>query len=248
MDSDKTHFGYQTVNKTQKASLVGEVFDTVAQRYDLMNDLMSLGIHRFWKRYAVWLANIRSGQAVLDLAGGTGDLAKLALPALAGNGRMVIADINGAMLEVGRRRLLDQGQVHNVEFVRCDAECLPFAAESFDCVMIGFGLRNMTDKRTALEAVQRALKPGGKLVILEFSKADAWLETCYRRWSFGVIPRIGRWIAGDEKSYRYLVESIRMHPDQNTLLDMMSAAGFDKCEYFNLSCGISAVHRGYKLQ
>ena len=188
------------------------------------------------------------GQSVLDLAGGTGDLARLAQRSMGNSGQLVIADINNAMLKIGRDQMINSGRIKNLSFVQCDAELLPFKDDSFNCVMIGFGLRNMTDKLAALSAVKRVLKPGGRVIILDFSKVKPWLEPLYGTWSFKVIPKLGRWIAGDESSYRYLVESIRVHPDQKALLALMRSAGFDQCEYFNLSNGISAVHKGYKLQ
>ena len=247
MDKGKTHFGYQSVDASEKAGLVGRVFGSVAGRYDLMNDLMSFGVHRLWKRYAVELAAVRPGQRILDLAGGTGDLAHLVSKDLKGQGEVVVADINQHMLKLGRRRMIDAGQFKCLSFVRCDAELLPFLDDSFDCVIVGFGLRNMTNKQLALKTMYRVLKPGGRVIILEFSKVKPWLEPCYRAWSFAVIPHLGRLFAGDRDSYQYLVESIQVHPDQETLLGFMRKAGFERCQYFNLTQGICAVHKGYKL-
>ena len=247
MKDGTTHFGYREVGRREKAALVGEVFSSVAGRYDLMNDLMSLGAHRLWKRYAAWLCAVRPGHRVLDLAGGTGDLTRYLYARLEGKGGVVVADLNPEMLEAGRARLLDRGVAVNVSFVRCDAETMPFGEDSFDRVVLAFGLRNMADKQRALEAVYRVLKPGGRFIVLEFSRPSAWIEPLYDAWSFKVIPVLGRKFAGDEGSYRYLVESIRVHPDQQTLLGMMREAGFERCGYFNLSHGIVALHRGFKL-
>ncbi len=246
-DGDTTHFGYRKVGKSEKAALVGDVFSSVAGRYDLMNDVMSLGVHRLWKRYAAWLCAARPGQRILDLAGGTGDMAAYLSARSGGDGEIVVADVNAEMLEAGRTRLLDRGPAANVSFVRCDAEAMPFGEDSFDRVVLAFGLRNMVNKQRALEDVYRVLKPGGRFIVVEFSKPARWLRPLYDAWSFGVIPRLGRKLAGDESGYRYLVESIRMHPGQETLLGMMREAGFDRCRYFNLSHGIVALHRGCKL-
>ncbi len=247
MNDDTTHFGYRRVNRSEKAALVGDVFSSVASRYDLMNDAMSLGVHRLWKRYAAWLCAPRPGQRILDLAGGTGDMAMRLHARLGGEGEIVIADANAEMLAAGRARLLDRGVTANVSFVHCDAEAMPFEADSFDRVVLAFGLRNMADKRRALESVHRVLKPGGRFVVLEFSQPARWLQPAYDAWSFGVIPRLGRRLVGDEDSYRYLIESIRVHPGQEDLLGMMRDAGFERCRYFNLSHGIVALHRGCKL-
>ena len=244
---EKTWFGYQEVDKREKPRLVNEVFDSVADRYDLMNDLMSGGVHRLWKRYLSLLCAPRAGQHVLDLAGGTCDIALLLYPALRQRGEIVIADINAAMLEQGYRRMVDLGMVRGVSFVQCDAETLCFNDNSFDTIVMSFGLRNVTDPMRALHAVRRVLKVGGHFLILEFSQVNSWLQPLYDAWSFKVLPRLGRWIANDEASYRYLAESIRRHPDQATLLAMMREAGFEKCQYFNLSQGIVAIHSGYKL-
>lgn len=246
--SGTTHFGYQEVPVSEKQKRVAEVFSSVAQKYDLMNDLMSLGVHRLWKRFAIDLAGVRAGERVLDVAGGTGDLtrefAKLAGP----KGLVVLSDINAAMLGEGRRRLADRGVV-GVPVTQANAEMLPFADASFDCVTIGFGLRNVTDKDAALRAMLRVLKPGGRLLILEFSKPQsAGLSRLYDQYSFRLLPFMGRVVAHDEASYRYLAESIRMHPDQATLRQMMEAAGFGRCQVYNLTGGIVAVHRGYRMQ
>lgn len=248
MDKDTTHFGYQTVPVTEKAGRVARVFDSVADKYDLMNDLMSLGIHRLWKRFAIDLAGVRPGERVLDLAGGTGDLATRLAERVGGAGLVVLADINAAMLAEGRRRLTDRGMVGNVAYVQADAEALPFPDNSFHCLTIAFGLRNVTHQERALAAMYRVLKPGGRLLVLEFSKPTApGLKPVYDLYSFQVLPRLGRWVAGDADSYRYLAESIRMHPDQDTLQSMLERAGFERCGYYNLSGGIVALHRGYKL-
>ena len=240
-----THFGYERVEEGEKSARVGEVFSSVAPRYDLMNDLMSFGLHRFWKRFCLLAARLRPGDRVLDLAGGTGDLARLALRA--GAGEVVVADVNPGMLALGRDRLLDRLPGGRVRFVGADAENLPFAPGSFDCVMMGFGLRNVTRLERALESVRQCLRPAGRFVVLEFSRVTVpSLRPLYDRYSFEVLPRLGRLVAGDEAAYRYLVESIRMHPDQETLLGMMRAAGFRQCRYFNLSAGVVAVHRGWR--
>ncbi len=243
-----THFGYQKVAVEQKARKVAEVFHSVAEKYDLMNDLMSLGIHRIWKRIAIEFVRARPGQRILDLAGGTGDLAARLSQAVGDNGQVVLADINSSMLEVGRERLIDRGIVGNVEYVQADAQCLPFPDNHFDAVTIAFGLRNVTDKSRALASMLRVLKPGGKALVLEFSKPVLpGLKPVYDAYSFRLLPRLGKWIADDEASYRYLAESIRMHPDQESLRQMMCEAGFSRCDFFNLSGGIVALHRGYKF-
>ncbi len=248
MDSNKTHFGYQEVDEAEKAGRVGQVFESVADRYDLMNDLMSLGIHRLWKRFTIFTAGLRPGDRVLDLAGGTGDLAALMAPRVGAQGRVVLSDINAPMLEVGRRRLVDRGIVGNVDYVLADAEVLPFADNHFDCVTMAFGLRNVTHKERALQAIHRVLRPGGKLLVLEFSQVRGrLLRRLYDGYSFSVLPRLGRLVAQDDQSYRYLAESIRMHPDQEALKTMMEAAGFGRCDYHNLSAGVVAVHRGFKV-
>ncbi len=247
-DDNLTHFGFREVPAEEKAGLVGRVFDSVAGKYDLMNDAMSFGVHRLWKRFAVGQSGVRTGQRVLDVAGGTGDLAAKFAGRVGPSGSVVIADINAAMLDVGRRRLADRGIAGNVEFVRADAERLPFPDDQFDCITIAFGLRNVTHKEAALASMFRVLKPGGRLLVLEFSHPVLpGLGTLYDVYSFSLLPLMGRFIANDEDSYRYLVESIRRHPDQETLKSMMEAAGFERAHYFNLSGGIVALHRGYKL-
>ncbi len=248
MSDDRTHFGYQKVSPEEKADRVAGVFRSVASRYDLMNDLMSMGIHRVWKRFTIELAGVRPGQQVLDLAGGTGDLAIRFSRIVGEQGHVVLSDINEAMLAEGRDRLIDNGCAHNTEVVQADAEALPFADNSFHCITIAFGLRNVTRKEKALASMLRVLKPGGRLLVLEFSHpVNQPLSRLYDLYSFAVLPRLGRAVAGDEDSYRYLAESIRMHPDQETLKAMMADAGFEQCEYFNMTGGIVALHRGFKL-
>ena len=247
MADKTTHFGFRNVPFTEKTRHVREVFDSVADNYDLMNDLMSFGIHRLWKRCAINMAGLKPGQQVLDLAGGTGDLTRLMAPAVGPSGHIVLSDINAAMLANGRRRLLDRGISGNVTFALANAEQLPFADNRFDLVTMAFGLRNVTDKQRALNAIFRALKPGGRLLVLEFSKPVAALKPVYDFYSFNVLPKLGKLIAKDAPSYRYLAESIRMHPDQPTLQAMMEQAGFERCDYHNLTGGIVAIHRGYKL-
>ena len=245
---ETTHFGYQKVAAEEKARKVAGVFDSVAGKYDLMNDLMSLGVHRWWKRFAVGLCGVRTGERVLDLAGGTGDLTGRLLPLVGPAGLVVLSDINANMLAEGRRRLIDEGAVGNVACAQIDAERLPFPDNTFACITIGFGLRNVTRKERALAAMHDALKPGGRAVILEFSHPVApGLKPLYDLYSFAVLPALGKLVAGDAASYRYLAESIRVHPDQETLLRMMEEAGFERCQYFNLAGGIVAVHRGYKF-
>mgnify|MGYP000858798214 FL=1 len=245
---ETTHFGYQKVAANEKARKVAGVFDSVAGKYDLMNDLMSLGVHRLWKRFAVSLGGVRPGERVLDLAGGTGDLTSRILPLVGPTGWVVLSDINANMLAEGRRRLVDEGVVGNVAYAQIDAEQLPFPDNTFDCIIIAFGLRNVTYKDRALAAMYAALKPGGRAVILEFSHPIApGLKPMYDLYSFSVLPVLGKLVANDAASYRYLAESIRVHPDQGTLLRMMEEAGFDRCQYFNLTGGIIAVHRGYKF-
>jgi demethylmenaquinone methyltransferase / 2-methoxy-6-polyprenyl-1,4-benzoquinol methylase len=240
----KTHFGFQDVDEREKAQRVRGVFDSVASRYDIMNDLMSMGLHRAWKAYAVALANLREGERVLDIAGGTGDLARAFSKKVGPRGLVVLSDINEAMLRQGRDRLLDQGCV--LPTVVCDAEALPFASESFDLVSVAFGLRNMTHKDKALAEMRRVLVPGGRLLVLEFSKVAKPLEKAYDWYSFNVLPRLGAWVAGDAESYRYLAESIRRFPDQETLLGMMREAGLEDCRYHNLTGGIVALHKGFR--
>ena len=239
-----THFGFSTVDEQSKAQRVRGVFDSVASKYDVMNDLMSLGVHRLWKAYAVAVARVRPGDKVLDLAGGTGDLARAFAKPAGARGMVVHTDINEAMLRQGRDRLLDEGIV--VPTLLCDAESLPFATASFDLVTVAFGLRNMTHKERALAEMARVLKPGGRLLVLEFSKVAAPLAKVYDWYSFNVLPRIGRWVAGDGESYRYLAESIRVHPDQETLKAMMKTAGFGHVDVHNLSAGVVALHVGIK--
>jgi demethylmenaquinone methyltransferase/2-methoxy-6-polyprenyl-1,4-benzoquinol methylase len=242
-----THFGYQEVPIQEKASKVAEVFHSVANKYDLMNDVMSLGMHRLWKKFTLAQSNVREGQTVLDIAGGTGDLAKEFAKKVGKTGKVVLADINEAMLAQGRARLMDQGIVGNVEFVQADAEQLPFPDNYFDCITIAFGLRNVTHKNAALSSMYRVLKPGGKAMILEFSKPTfSLLNKVYDEYSFKIIPKLGEWICNDRDSYQYLVESIRMHPDQATLKQMMQESGFEDVDYHNLSGGIVALHKGYK--
>ncbi|MEO5573885.1 MAG: bifunctional demethylmenaquinone methyltransferase/2-methoxy-6-polyprenyl-1,4-benzoquinol methylase UbiE [Gammaproteobacteria bacterium] len=243
-----THFGFQQVSEAEKASKVADVFDSVANRYDVMNDVMSFGIHRLWKRFTVEMGNVRNGQRVLDLAGGTGDLAAKFAARVGAQGQVVVADINAAMLQRGRERLVNDGIVGNVEYVQTDAETLPFPDNHFDCITMAFGLRNVTHKDRALAAMYRVLKPGGQLLVLEFSKLNIpALQPLYDLYSFKLLPLMGKLIAQDADSYRYLAESIRMHPDQEELKEMMHNAGLERCEYFNLSGGIVALHRGYKL-
>lgn len=251
-DSDKqtetTHFGYQQVAKEEKVHKVAEVFHSVADKYDLMNDFMSLGIHRLWKRYTIDLAAVKAGEKVLDLAGGTGDLSSKFAQRVGPDGSVVLSDINSSMLACGRSRLVDKGLIGNVCYVLADAQHLPFPSASFDCVTIAFGLRNVTDKDLALSEMHRVLKPGGRALVLEFSHPKLpGLKPVYDLYSFGVLPMLGKLVANDSASYRYLAESIRMHPDQETLKRMMAQAGFERCQYFNLSGGIVALHRGYRL-
>jgi demethylmenaquinone methyltransferase/2-methoxy-6-polyprenyl-1,4-benzoquinol methylase len=246
MADKTTHFGFRDVPLTDKARHVREVFDSVADRYDLMNDLMSLGIHRLWKRFTIGMADLKPGQRVLDLAGGTGDLTRMMAPRVGREGLVVLSDINAAMLGNGRSRLLDKGISGNVDFAQANAEHLPFRDASFDLVTMAFGLRNVTDKQQALNSISRVLRPGGRLLVLEFSRPAAALRPAYDFYSFSILPKLGRLVANDEASYRYLAESIRMHPDQQTLRDMMQQAGFENCDYHNLTGGIVAIHRGYK--
>jgi demethylmenaquinone methyltransferase/2-methoxy-6-polyprenyl-1,4-benzoquinol methylase len=245
--ADTTHFGYKDVPVDDKSGLVKEVFDSVASRYDIMNDLMSGGMHRLWKRYTVQHANARPGHVILDLAGGTGDLTREFARAVGPRGRVVLADINAAMLEQGRRRLVDAGIAGNVELAQVNAEELPFADNTFDRISIAFGLRNVTHKEAALAEMYRVLKPGGKVLILEFSRPADAIKPAYDLYSFKVLPLLGRLVARDPESYQYLAESIRMHPDQETLLRMMQDAGFERCRYNNLTAGIVALHTGYKI-
>ncbi len=247
-DNDTTHFGYQQVPKTEKHKRVAGVFDSVASKYDLMNDLMSMGVHRLWKRFVIDLAGVRAGEKVLDVAGGTGDLSREFHKQVGPRGLVVLSDINASMLQEGRKRLADKGVV-NLPIVQANAECLPFEEGSFDCITIGFGLRNVTDKDAALRSMCRALKPGGRLLILEFSKpTSAGLSKIYDQYSFKLLPLMGKLVANDEESYRYLAESIRMHPDQDTLKAMMDKAGFGRTQVYNMTGGVVAVHRGFRFE
>jgi demethylmenaquinone methyltransferase / 2-methoxy-6-polyprenyl-1,4-benzoquinol methylase len=240
-----TDFGFEQVPEEEKAERVAGVFASVAQRYDLMNDLMSAGLHRWWKRFTVEQSLIRPGDRVLDVAGGTGDMARLFAERVGPTGTVVLTDINAAMLAVGRDRLIDKGLV--VPSVRCDAEHLPFASNTFDCVTVAFGLRNMTHKEVALSEMQRVLRPGGRVLVLEFSRVWKPLAPLYDAYSFQLLPRLGSAIVNDAASYRYLAESIRMHPDQETLKGLLEQAGLERVEYFNLAAGVVALHRGYKF-
>ena len=243
--SKTTHFGFETVDESEKAKKVAGVFTSVASKYDVMNDLMSAGLHRIWKRYAISVSGVRTGQKVLDVAGGSADLSRLFLKAVGETGQVVLTDINNAMLRVGRDRLLDEGIA--TPTTQCDAEHLPFPDNYFDCVSIAFGLRNVTHKEAALREMHRVIKPGGRVIVLEFSKVAKPLEKIYDLYSFKLLPKMGQMIAGDADSYRYLAESIRMHPGQEELKQMMVDAGLERVEYFNLTGGVVAVHRGYKL-
>ena len=247
MDEQTTHFGFRDVPVGDKKKLVGEVFSSVARQYDLMNDLMSLGIHRVWKRYFVGTSGVKRGDRVLDLAGGTGDIAALLHERVGETGSVVLGDINAQMLGVGRDRLTDRGLVRGLEYVQLNAEALPFPDRSFELVTIAFGLRNVTDKQKALGEMHRVLKVGGRALVLEFSQVKPeWFRPVYDFHSFQVLPRLGRLFAGDADSYRYLAESIRKHPPQEELQAMMQAAGFDRCDHRNLSAGICAIHSGYR--
>ncbi|MBG3070480.1 bifunctional demethylmenaquinone methyltransferase/2-methoxy-6-polyprenyl-1,4-benzoquinol methylase UbiE [Proteus mirabilis] len=245
---ETTDFGFQTVDKDEKQTMVAKVFHSVASKYDLMNDLMSFGIHRVWKRYTIEASGVRRNQRVLDLAGGTGDLTAKFSRLVGENGEVVLADINDSMLKMGREKLRDHGIVGNVSYVQANAEELPFPDDCFDCITISFGLRNVTDKAKALRSMFRVLKPGGRLLVLEFSKPvlDP-LSKIYDAYSFHILPRIGQVIVNDADSYRYLTESIRMHPDQETLKGMMEEAGFDQVSYTNMTGGIVALHKGFKF-
>jgi demethylmenaquinone methyltransferase / 2-methoxy-6-polyprenyl-1,4-benzoquinol methylase len=243
--TQSTDFGFQKIPEDEKARRVADVFASVAARYDLMNDLMSAGLHRAWKRFAVEQSGLRAGQRVLDVAGGTGDLAKRFAKRVGPSGQVMLTDINGPMLSLGRDRLLDAGIM--IPTVQCDAERLPFADEYFDCVSVAFGLRNMTHKDRALCEMLRVLRPGGRILVLEFSGIWKPLQPLYDAYSFKVLPALGKLVTNDADSYRYLAESIRMHPDQEKLKEMMELAGFERVEYFNLSAGVVALHRGYKF-
>lgn len=245
---ETTHFGFRTVDKDEKVAMVADVFHSVASKYDLMNDLMSFGIHRVWKRFTIDCSAVREGQKVLDLAGGTGDLTAKFSRLVGEKGEVVLADINDSMLKMGRSKLRDMGIVGNVNYVQANAEALPFPDNYFDCITISFGLRNVTDKDKALRSMFRVLKPGGRLLVLEFSKpVIKLLNSAYDAYSFHILPKIGEMITRDAGSYRYLAESIRMHPDQETLKGMMEESGFDNVNYFNLTGGIVALHRGFKF-
>ena len=241
-----TSFGFKTVSKEEKTEKVKEVFDSVATNYDLMNDLMSMGIHRLWKRFMLSQTGLKMGMKALDVAGGTGDIATLLREQVGESGLVVMTDINPSMLKEGRSRLLDRGKLKNIQVVQCDAEQLPFDEDQFDCVTIAFGLRNVTVKENALKSMFRVLKPGGKLLILEFSKPNEMLSPVYDIYSFNILPTLGEWVANDRESYQYLAESIRVHPDQEKLEQMILSAGFDRAEYRNLTGGIVALHIGYK--
>lgn len=245
MDNKTTHFGFKNVNETEKQQKVGEVFHSVAQKYDMMNDVMSAGMHRLWKRFTVDTSGIKAGDSVLDIAGGSGDLSKLFSKKVGPSGQVFLTDINASMLSVGRDRMIDAGL--NIPVALCNAEKLPFEDNSFDCVVVAFGLRNMTHKDMALKEMQRVLKTGGRLLVLEFSTVWKPLNKIYDAYSFKLLPLMGKLITQDAESYQYLAESIRMHPDQETLKTMMQDAGLSKVDFYNLAGGVVALHKGYKL-
>jgi demethylmenaquinone methyltransferase / 2-methoxy-6-polyprenyl-1,4-benzoquinol methylase len=248
MSDNKTHFGFEQVDVKDKVNRVAGVFHSVADKYDVMNDLMSFGVHRLWKRFTLSQTGLKAGQRVLDLAGGTGDLASKMVRMVGASGEVVLSDINSSMLSRGRERLIDKGIAGNMRYVQANAECLPFPDDYFDCITIAFGLRNVTDKDSALRSMYRVLKPGGRLLILEFSKPVApGLAPVYDTYSFKLLPLMGKLVANDEESYRYLAESIRMHPDQQTLQAMMDAAGFSQTKYHNMTGGVVALHKGFKI-
>ena len=246
-DEQKEHdFGFQKVSETEKTEKVTEVFDSVAGKYDLMNDLMSLGIHRFWKKFTLMHTGLTGGMIALDVAGGTGDLAEALAKQVGKSGSVILTDINASMLSEGRNKLLDKGSFNNITLIQSNAEKLPFEDNTFDCITIAFGLRNVTNKEEALKSMLNVLKPGGKLLVLEFSKPNELLAPLYDLYSFNVLPKLGEWVANDSDSYKYLAESIRMHPDQDKLLTMINNTGFASSEYFNLTGGIVALHVGQK--
>lgn len=246
-EKNTTHFGFSEIPVNEKADRVADVFHSVAGKYDIMNDLLSMGIHRVWKRFTIEVSGVRAGDQVLDVAGGTGDLTRYFSRLVGPTGKVILSDINDSMLNMGRDRLIDQGYTGNVEYVQANAECLPFADNTFDCITIAFGLRNVTDKDAALRSLTRVLKPGGRLLVLEFSKpGNPLLSKIYDTYSFNILPKLGKLVANDSESYQYLAESIRMHPDQETLKGMMEEAGLSQCKYHNMTGGIVALHRGVK--
>ncbi len=248
ISDNTTHFGYKTIDKEDKVSMVAGVFHSVAKQYDVMNDLMSFGVHRLWKRFTIDASGVRPGNSVLDLAGGTGDLTAKFSQLVGKEGNVILADINSSMLNVGRDKLRDKGLVQNIKYVQANAQYLPFEDNTFDIVTIAFGLRNVTDKDMALRSIYRVLKPGGRLLVLEFSKPEhELLNKAYDFYSFNILPKMGEIVAKDGDSYQYLAESIRMHPDQETLKSMMDNAGFEQTSYKNLTGGVVALHKGYKF-